>query len=441
MPRISVTFRKVFSGGYLSIQTFLDSFNVTTGAIGSTIVRTGYGFQPKAFIIWCSGRTEAVDTVGAFSQAMALGFGTSTTQRVSVGVHSEDNAAAGDADTETTVVACLVVAATAGAVDGLLDISTIDADGITFIIDDQFTKNVRVFVLAFGGDSISNAKAGNFVKNADALNQTVTDPGFQPTIVFFVTGRAAAGGTASMLTIGAAISSAKQGVLCSAAADGDATMETKRYCNDIECIARFSAGVTSITHRATFVQMEATGFTIDNIESPETLTVGYLAIAGGDWDMGNLLTRTDGNDIVVSGLAFQPNGLFFFSHGTAESVADTPQDHDMKSVGAAVSPTSRGSQAMSDQDALADSEVAAGIMFDAVYHRLDFADGTAGIMDLKSIETTGFTTVMDDLDPDAAFVLWVACGNVAAAAATDPALLHYNLSNQLRRHRVEMVPM
>lgn len=67
-------------------------------------------------------------------------------------------------------------------------------------------------------------------------------------------------------------------------------------------------------------------------------------------------------------------------------------------------------QAISDEDNLADTETATGNYDSAVY--INIADDAAvGLMDLKSIESDGFTCVMDDTDPSACWVTYLAFGS------------------------------
>jgi hypothetical protein len=74
----------------VALQAFFDSFNVTTGAIGTTIVRTGYGFQPKAFLLWGFGRTEAGPAAGRGTLKATIGLATSATDRRCQGIYSGD---------------------------------------------------------------------------------------------------------------------------------------------------------------------------------------------------------------------------------------------------------------------------------------------------------------------------------------------------------------
>jgi hypothetical protein len=108
----------------------------------------------------------------------------------------------------------------------------------------------------------------------------------------------------------------------------------------------------------------------------------------------------------------------FISHGQAESTSDTIQNEDRLSIGAFSSLTARGAQGILDENGVTDSEVTTAIEFDEVYVNVSTASAIDGLMDVKSIDADGFTMVMDDADPAAAFVWYAAFGPAAAAGGT-----------------------
>jgi hypothetical protein len=73
--------------------------------------------------------------------------------------------------------------------------------------------------------------------------------------------------------------------------------------------------------------------------------------------------------------------------------------------------------AISDEDNLADTETARANYDTAVYANV-VDDAIVGLMDIKSIDATGFTAVMDDVDPSAYWVTYLAIGAAAAAGRT-----------------------
>jgi len=410
----------------MPLSTFVDSFSVLAAdAVGTTYVRTGYGFQPKSGLVWTCGRNSAgVDSVGGGNYRYNIGCFVSTTSRRALGGHSEDGAAAGDCDHIKRTTECVLTQVAGGTVDGALDISAIGSDGMTFIVDDQFGADIRVFVWAHGGSDITNTEIGTFQNILVTGQQTVTLAGaFQPDVVFFLPSRTTAvtSQADAKVNIGFGLTATKMGMLCIESEDGATTSDTFRHCSSDLCLSFWNGAPSTTNAFGGFAEYDgpvSTGFIVNWLAAEGTARdIYYLAIKGGRWDSGSLQTRTDGNDIVVSGLAFQPTGILFLSHGNPETTGnDTADANCIASIGAASSITNRACAAISDQDGLADMEVATALEFDEVYIHMNLADNFDGLMDLKSVESTGFTCVMDDFDPSANFVLWIAAGSAAAAA-------------------------
>jgi hypothetical protein len=177
----------------------------------------------------------------------------------------------------------------------------------------------------------------------------------------------------------------------------------------------------SPTVRAELSSFSAAGFTVNWLERTVSSRVTYLAWRGGNFVVGDLLTQTDTTtDIVESGFGFQPNGIVFFSGGNAAATADAALGvHDEWSIGAASSTTNRHAQAATSRDGNTNMFAQTFIRQDAspaVYINVDpTSDAIEGLMDLKSIDSDGFTAIMDDADPVQAFVWYIACGNPPAA--------------------------
>jgi hypothetical protein len=80
------------------------------------------------------------------------------------------------------------------------------------------------------------------------------------------------------------------------------------------------------------------------------------------------------------------------------------------SIGAFSALNERGAQSFWDEDNKDTTEVSTAIRFDAVYASIA-ADATIeGLMDVKEINSSGFKCVMDDPDPSAKFVPYIAFG-------------------------------
>jgi hypothetical protein len=402
----------------MAMNAALGYFKTGTSTGALTPV-TGLGFTPEVLIFWLSGRTDITDAEGGATYQFGAGFGISSSLRQCAGISSDDGATSSNAGVINRALQCAVAAlATSGNIDGAVDVISLDADGFSLTVDADFANDLTVHYLALGGD-ITNATCGSFtIGTGDGTGaKALTGVGFLPDLLIFLS-TTTTGATSSApgagFAFGAATAAASEFVVGVGVQDGQGTMNTIRYGFGDECIAMADPTYAGFDVRASFTSMDADGFTINVEEVARTRNVNYLALKGGYYAVGDFLTRTDGNDIAVTGTGVNPSAVLFASHCTAESTQDTKQDSAVMSLGAAVSTSSRAACAMSDQDALADSECYAGVEFDEVYIRPDLADGHEGLMDLKSLDSDGFTCVMDDTDPDAAFVGYVAFGVASA---------------------------
>lgn len=394
------------------------SFNITTGAATSTVQVTGVGFQPKAIIFFWSGRTESTDASGRATTFRGVGAAASTSARIAATNQSQDAQAAAVCDQAYHNGACIELLTTAGGIDGLGDLSSFDSDGFTIVIDDAFSSDIRVSYLALGGDSLTNATTGRVTEATATGNFSVTGVGFQPDLLLFMgpgrlSANPAAQGADSLFMLGAAISSSSRFSYCGGSNDGATTMQTVSYLLDIECASATNASAsTNLRARADFVSMDSDGFTLNQLETAGgSFQYLFLALKGGNYRIENLLTQTNTTtDITETGFGFTPSGVLFVSACRSENTQDTATDHDQWTVGACNSATSRTSQATMDADNTADSQCSTAIEHDEVYINLDTSGSVQGLMDIKSMDSDGFTCIMDDADPSQSFVAYIAFG-------------------------------
>jgi hypothetical protein len=414
----------------MAVERKVGSFNITTGVATSAVAVTGLGFQPKVILFWWSGLT-ATSNGDRATHLRGMGFACSSTNFCAISSRDEDGVGTSISDAGLRTDACIVEQGD-GAMVGWADLQSFDADGFTVEVVDQFVTDLLVSYLALGGASITAAEAGILTQTgAPPINQTVNNVGnFQPSVTFFASIGAAAGtGTRvdSTYSFGAATSSTGEGVIGGGSNDAAATMATGSYCRSGEAVGVHGGNPASSPDiRAEFVSHNAGpgGFTLNWLERGTSYRVLWCSIAGGDWAVGNLLTRTDGNDIAVTGLASQPAAVLMVSGNKAETTQDAaPGTHDEWSMGAATSTTERVVQHVASRSGNTDSFVFRTARTDAVYVNADPANASytlEGLMDLKSIESDGFTCVMDDVDPSAMFAWYVAVGPAPAGGSAKP---------------------
>lgn len=141
--------RRIFAiaikGGKYAIQ----AFNAST-TVNETFTVT-YGFQPRGVLTLATTAAEdAADTLRTHD-VIAIGAGVSPTERVSQGVMDENGTSSGDVTTQIAyeAVAC-GMGTLAGAVDYLIDIDAILADGARFINDNAPIGTTFVGTLGIG---------------------------------------------------------------------------------------------------------------------------------------------------------------------------------------------------------------------------------------------------------------------------------------------------
>ena len=402
----------------MGMSSAVGSFNTGTGAIGTTVAVSGLGFQPKLVLFWWSNRTGTTDAAGRADAGRGFGYAISTSVRGRCNTLAQDTPTSMVTNKSQDDTECIGLTTTADAIDGLMDLQSMDADGFTLVVDDVFVASYRVHYLALGGTDITDVAGGNFLKATVTGDQDITSVGFEPDLVIlFSHGGTNLTGTIAVdteLMIGAFDGNGNQAVYLGASNDAAGTSQTLSYCTDAECAAIFANAITITDQRAQFTSMLSNGFRINWIDNAGAVAsaIQYIALKGGSYKVGSLLTQTDTTtDIVASGFGFQPAAGMFLSHGKAESTADTPQDDDEWSMGAFSSTSARAAFATADDDAAGTAIVSSAVEHDEVYINLNANTGAVeGLMDIKSVDSGGFTCIMDDADPAQAFVWYIAFG-------------------------------
>jgi len=395
------------------------AFNLGTGAFPTTVPVTGVGFQPKAVLFWLSGRTTSTDSASTANHQRGFGAAVSATDRHAVCSQSADNVADASADARQATEEAICALTTTGTLDGLADFSSMDTDGFTLIIDNGFAADLRIHYLALGGSMLTDATTGIFAEPAATGNQDITTVGFQPDAVILFSSMSNAVVDAfqpdSTMMIGFAAGAGNPSDVVWAGGSNDlsATMRTRSYHRAGESIALFDNLVSVTNGRAEVDLWLPNGFSLNWIERTNSRGIHYLALKGGNYLVGNLLTLTTAGTIAETGFGFSPKAALLLSHNKAQSTTDSVQDHDELSIGAFSSMTDRGAQCVIDEDFLATSDVGTAVEHDEVYCNLDANMAIDGLMGVQSVDSDGFTLVMDDPDPAASFVGYIAFGGNA----------------------------
>jgi hypothetical protein len=407
---ISLTFYTApESGPYFSK---VGSFNIDTSkTVGQTQSIRELGFQPKVILFWWHGSTSIINEVSGSTISFGISSATSGTNR---GMHisiSEDNQASTDAYSYSSAVEIVRIYTDTDTIDGILDFYSIDSNGFTVIVNDQFTKTYRINYLALGGSDVTNARVGYDTFPVPTGNKSYTGVGFKPDAALFFTGFTASlplGSLQVYHSIGMATSSSNQGVISTTTADNQTTSNARGYGNNQDVTANLTFSSTTCSRRNSFVSFDNDGFTLNNMDGTAALYFFYVCIKGGRYSVGDLTTVTDGSDIVET-VGFKPKTLLFMSANRAHNTRDVNSVQGSMSIGAATSTSNRIASSFWSENGLPDTETAFSVYDDAVYVNIK-DDGVIGKMDLKSLDSTGFTTVMDTPDPSGCWVMYLAIG-------------------------------
>jgi predicted membrane protein len=390
--------------GLGGMSTKVGAFNTGTGAAGTTVSVTGVGFQPKAVIFWWSNIVTATDAYAIGSMKRGFGAASSATARWAVGSQSEIDQLSSDTDSMYRNDAVIGTILTDGTVDGLMDLQSFNADGFTLVVDDAFIGNWRVHYLALGGAGLTNVTTGVLTEPNATGTQSITGLGFQPQFVLFgATHSTTTNAIVADSNVSAGMATGPLNeVACAWQSENDqATMDTQSYCFGDEVIALI--GGTEVTDgRANFTQFTADGFDLNWVERASTRLVPYLALRGGSYFVSDDLTATTtGATLPVSGMGFAPAAGFLFGHGKAENAVDAVTDQDRFLMGAFTGTGERGAHGTLDEHNLGDSDTERAVEHDQALFNLQPA--ITGRVDVQSMDSDGWTLVMDSADTTASF--------------------------------------
>lgn len=395
-----------------------------TGAPGTTFSVTGLPFAPKVVLFFWTGRTAVGQAEGDYKHGVGYMVGladrgcTSTQSDHGVTPTATDNTLRDDA------AICLLT--TAGAVDGLADFQSFNADGFTCVIDDTFVASYLLHYLALGGTALTDVKSVSVVAPASPQTQDVV-VGFQPDCVLcFGPGNPGlnAIGTDSQYSFGVAAGTPPvNAVLAGGGDDAQAASVTSSYCRLGECLARLVNG-NALFDSAAVTAWLATGFRLNWTNANGANTFRVLCLKGGGYAVGDALTRTDTTPIVEP-TTVQPKALLVASHNKVQSTVNVVQTPDERSLGFVTGPTARNYASVIDKHAVNPTDSGQADGTDALYANQSTAATIAleGTMDLVQFDAqASFQTVMTLADPVASFWWYLAFGDGVAVQSGQPSV-------------------
>ncbi len=396
------------SGNIFSAQGTISV--LTSDTVGATKVISGLSFQPQVIFFSMTGCSAGTNTVESGTAFNSFGVAVSTSGRRCIGGIRKD-AVSTNVERNFFREDAVVQKSTDAAADGLLDLTAVASDGFTCTVDQAFGANVRIQWMALGGDSITNTAVGTYVCPTTVTTLDVTDVGFRPNFVMLLTPRISSttppqpDGQDSSFSIGV-WDGTRGGYIISGGNDAATTTLSASSGRmgsgggaGTECNVTFGSTADAVNQRADISAFLSNGFTLNFFDSQSTAANEfYLAIKGGNIRVDELTTRTDGNNITLSGFGFKPSAALFLSAMGAEDATNTVRSDAMYSLGMAAGPSERGVHASYSQNGLSTSAVKRSVEYDQVYTHLD-STGVIATMDLVSFDSGGLTCVMDDTEP------------------------------------------
>jgi hypothetical protein len=296
------------------------------------------------------------------------------------------------------------------------DLYSMDSDGFTLVVTDQWASARRVQYLAIGGGVVQESYIGYKTVTTFEDPIDVTSPGFQPNLVFYhatqmiETTNAYYSTGIGNFSFGVSTSTVQH--VLSMASYLSNPSSTNSYCNDggdVVSVIYDSPG-TDCYPRYTFDSFLSTGFRLIRTDGGgQYHGFHYVALKlSAGIKIGAFNTRTDSNNIDIS-MAFEPKAIIFQSVNHALDTVNVPSPNDRYSLGVALSTSNRWAMAFTSDDNVA-PRTSNSVYDDAVYNYLS-NDAVVGAMDITSISATGFTCVMDTADPSASWVSYIAFGD------------------------------
>ena len=382
---------------------------LTTDALNATKVVTGLGFQPKAIRFYWMGLQSATDAgSAAVSERRGIGFCSNATTRRSVGTFSADNSAAADCGSVAADdCVCITVNGT-GAIDGKLDISSMDPDGFTLIVDDVTPANITIFYEAWGLDDIQQVTIGDIAEPAATGTQVYTANGFNERgdtqcVMFAGVQSTAALNTGQVndsgLCVGASTGTATANniVVVGNSDDNADPMDTDGYARASECLAMIVVAGGNPNARAVLSAFGTDTFTLNWTNRGTTnRRYIYMAIKGGGWRAGSYTIRQDsGRTTAVNNLPFILKGISFMGARKTQAGAGTASTTDSIGLGSASGLLARKSMGIQDQNGAATSNISTRISYDSISSYPTTTGTEQARQDLSVFGYNNFTAIVE----------------------------------------------
>lgn len=388
---------------------------LTTNAVG-TLFDVTTNFRPKAIRLYWVGLQSTATSANSQAVAERRGVGFianngGTLTRSCVGTFSADNSGNADCGSIWSNTACVVTVDGTGTKDGALDINVVDDLGFQLIVDDVTPANITVFYEVWGGDEIQNVTIGAIAEPGATGNQNYTATGFVATpatkdqCVMFagvqsVNATDVGQAQDSGLHVGFSTSTgtANDITVCGNSDDGSATMDTDGYNYTGECISMIVIAGGNPNARARLTAYGTDQFTLNWLARATTNRRSiYMAIKGGEWHAGS--TTIAGNTLnsttTIGGVPFNIRGVSLIGAMKTISTVATSTVQDRIGFGSGLSPTSRNSAGVLDENGTANSEIDLSLYTTQVLVYPSAAGALQTAYDINNLRANSLTLITD----------------------------------------------
>jgi hypothetical protein len=376
------------------------------------------GQAPKVVWLYSTGTplgTQTIENDDTTNAPFCIGIAVSTTSRVCATYYVDPTGspivAFCGADTSS-----IYSDAVAGVTVDVDDMST--PGEVTLTVTGTPSVDARYIVKAWGGSNISSATITSFVRGLGVGTQVV-NTGNTPRYVEVLAAPAPLVAHATLTYGRCWIPTLENQMMAWASEDGVTTSNVGSYARVGEIYGEpsFTSG-GAVSNRSSITAGSATGFTFNRISDAGDAPTAYALSISGTFDgvLGTVATRTDQDAISFAhGIATPVKGLEAWSHGLAQSTANTTDAGAQTSIGIAATPnTGIHARAVSrmEADNVVGGLVAAGSSQVDLYQSLD----AAGVIDGAMVAVTDGGLYMRDPDPSGVFVMLAAFGDGIAAS-------------------------
>lgn len=377
-------------------------------AVGAQSV-VGLGFQPKAIIFWA---TNAADSMWTAHGAAAIGFATSGTNQMAVGISSANAEASSVASRCMSDSLCVYMRNTPNNADWAnISLTSMDVDGFTVQVN-AWAITGQVNYLALGGSDITAAKAISWIAPAGAT-APVTGVGFKPDLVFHANNAMGTipntAGTAH-LSFGCMNKHGQQwanGVAIQTAVNPS---NTWRYQQTDACHLLPSSVDGTVAAQYHYQSMDADGFTLYGSSIQQHSMIG-LCLKGVSSKISAFPKREGNGAQIIERVGFTPKALLF--NQIAKPSNAGPLVDAGWQLGAVDSALSTRSIAIFDTDAVSPTQ-SHGIWNQYAIWSPDTGQANRGAASVTSHDIDGFSLTWGN-NPAAGYqfeILYLALGDM-----------------------------